>query len=104
MTVAREPQLVLASLNEFISTHPAWVIEGGYGELVQAASTHCTQLAFLNPGLETCQANDLLRHWEPHKYATKEEQDSMLANLQLWVAGYYNREDSWSYKIHRQIW
>jgi adenylate kinase family enzyme len=103
IAVPREPQAVLASLVAFISTHQKWVIEGCYGELVEAASTHCTQLVFLNPGLETCQANNLRRPWEPQKYSSMEQQNSMLANLQLWVAGYYSRDDSWSYKVHRRI-
>ena len=103
IAIPREPQVVLISLMEFISTHPAWVIEGCYGELVEAASTHCTQLVFLNPGLEACQENNRRRPWEPHKYASMEQQNSMLANLQSWVAGYYSREDSWSYKVHRDL-
>ena len=103
IAVPCEPQAVLASLVAFISTHQKWVIEGCYGELVEAASTHCTQLVFLNPGLETCQANNLRRPWEPHNYASMEQQNSMLANLQLWVADYYSRDDSWSYKVHRKI-
>jgi hypothetical protein len=32
-----------------------------------------------------------------------EQQNSMLTNLQLWVAGYYSRDDWWSYKVHRKI-
>jgi adenylate kinase family enzyme len=103
IAVPREPQAVLASLVAFISTHQKWVIEGCYGELVEAASTHCTQLVFLNPGLETCQANNLRRPWEPHKYSSMEQQNSILANLQLWVADYYSRDDSWSYQVHRKI-
>lgn len=27
----------------------------------------------------------------------------MLANLQAWVSGYYQREDAWSYHAHRRI-
>jgi hypothetical protein len=41
---------VAASLQSFVDSHTAWVIEGCYGELVQAASAHCTLLVFLNPG------------------------------------------------------
>ena len=67
----------------FISTHQKWVIEGCYGELVEAASTHCTQLVFLNPGLETCQATNLRRSWEPQKYSSMEQQNSMLANFAI---------------------
>ena len=86
----------------FVASHPRWVIEGCYGELVQAASGHCSQLVFLNPGQENCLANNLRRPWDPHKYASSEEQNSMLANLQAWVAG-YQRTDAWSYRAHREI-
>lgn len=58
---------------------------------------------FLNPGLAACLAHNWQRPWEPHKYASKEVQDAMLENLQAWVAGYYDREDQWSYHAHRQI-
>jgi adenylate kinase family enzyme len=94
---------VLASLNDFIARNERWVIEGCYGELVQAAAAHCTQLIFLNPGREACLANNLRRAWEPHKYASKEAQDAMLDNLQQWVSTYYERDDAWSYRAHRAI-
>lgn len=103
IAVPREPEAVMAALADFIAPQPAWVIEGCYGELVQAASAHCTKLVFLNPGLAACLANNLRRPWEPHKYATAVEQDAMLPNLQAWVAGYYERDDAWSYQAHRAI-
>ena len=103
IAVQRDPQAISALLMEFIAAHSNWVIEGCYGELVLAASGHCSQLVFLNPGQETCLANNLRRPWEPHKYASMEQQNSMLANLQAWVAGYYNRSDAWSHSAHRQI-
>jgi len=101
--VQREAMATRASLAEFIAGHPAWVIEGCYGDLAEAASVHCTQLVFLNPGKEACLANNLRRPWEPHKYATPEAQDAMLAGLQAWVAGYYTRDDAWSYRAHRRL-
>lgn len=103
VAVERDPQAIQASLAEFIARHPAWVIEGCYGDLAEAASAHCTQLVFLNPGKEACLANNLRRPWEPHKYATPEAQDAMLATLQAWVAGYYTRDDAWSYLAHRRL-
>lgn len=103
VAVQRAAAEVAASLAEFISGNAAWVIEGCYGDLVQQAAVHCTELVFLNPGLEACLANNLRRPWEPHKYASMEEQDAMLANLQAWVAGYYERDDAWSFKAHRQV-
>jgi len=103
IAVQRQPEDVLASLHEFIESERMWVIEGCYGELVQAASPYCTELVFLNPGCDACLANNLKRPWEPHKYASREEQNSMLASLQDWVAEYYTRDDQWSYAAHRRI-
>jgi len=103
IAVQRDPQAIAASLMGFTASQAAWVIEGCYGELVAYASAHCNQLVFLNPGLKTCQANNLSRPWEPHKYASLEQQNSMLATLQSWVADYYSRDDASSYRAHRRI-
>jgi Adenylate kinase and related kinases len=103
IAVQRSPESVAASLERFIDSHGAWVIEGCYGELIRAASAHCTLMVFLNPGKDACLANNLRRPWEPHKYASLELQNEMLAQLQEWVAGYYQREDAWSYRVHREI-
>ncbi len=103
VAVQRSPEAIEASLSGFLAGNNRWVIEGCYGELVQAASSHCTELVFLNPGLETCLAHNRARPWEPHKYASPEAQNAMLENLQAWVAGYYERRDQWSYHAHRGI-
>lgn len=103
IAVQRDAQAISASLEAFLHAHDRWVIEGCYGELVRAASGHCTELVFLNPGLETCLAHNRQRPWEPHKYASKEAQDAMLENLQAWVSDYYERKDPWSYHAHRQL-
>ena len=103
IAVQRPDEVVAASLHNFIDSHAAWVIEGCYGELVRAASAHCTLLVFLNPGIDACLANNLKRPWEPHKYASLELQNSMLDQLQKWVAEYYQRTDAYSYRVHREI-
>lgn len=103
IAVQRSPAEIAASLREFLGANPDWVMEGCYGELVRMASACCTQLVFLNPGLEACLANNRSRAWEPHKYSSQERQDSMLATLQAWVASYYQRDDQWSYVAHRTI-
>ena len=104
IAVQRPPDAITASLSTFLAERDRWVIEGCYGELVEAASSDCTELVFLNPGLETCPEHNRRRPWESHKYASKEEQDAMLENLQAWVAGYYERHDQWSYHAHRRIY
>ena len=103
VAVLRAPAAIRASLQQFLDTHDTWVIEGCYGELVEAAAPRATELVFLNPGLEACLANNARRPWEPHKYASPQQQDAMLAQLQAWVAGYYQRDDQWSYAAHRRI-
>jgi adenylate kinase family enzyme len=103
IAVARPPEAVLADLRAFIDTHPAWVVEGCYGDLIEAALPCCSELVFMNPGREACLANNGRRPWEPHKYASKEQQDSMLPLLLDWVGKYYERSDSCSYAHHRQL-
>jgi adenylate kinase family enzyme len=103
IAVPRDPQAIAASLYAFLAAEPRWVIEGCYGELVESAAPHCTELIFLNPGRDACLANNRRRPWEPHKYASIEQQDAMLATLQAWVAEYYTRDDAWSYAAHRRI-
>lgn len=103
IAVPRAPDVVRTDLDAFIAAHPRWVIEGCYGELIEAAAPASTQLLFLNPGMETCIANNRQRPWEPHKYASAEAQDAMLDNLQAWVEGYYSRDDAWSLAAHRRV-
>jgi adenylate kinase family enzyme len=103
IAVKRSSAQIRASLDSFLAAQQRWVIEGCYGELVEAASERCTEMLFLNPGIDACLANNLRRPWEPGKYASRQEQDSMLANLQAWVAGYYERQDDWSFENHRRI-
>jgi hypothetical protein len=103
VAVERLRREVLADLSAFMKEHRAWVIEGCYGELAEAALPYCSELVFLNPGLEACLKNNRRRAWEPHKYSTQQEQDAMLDKLQAWVAGYYQRSDAWSYAAHRAL-
>jgi adenylate kinase family enzyme len=103
VAVQRAAAAVRAELLAFLASHPHWVVEGCYGELVAIAAAHCDELVFLNPGLEACLANNRRRDWEPHKYASRERQDEMLDVLQAWVASYYTRDDAWSYRAHRQL-
>jgi len=103
VAVPRPAADVDRSLQDFLGTHPRWIIEGCYGELVAAAAPHADELVFLNPGREVCLANNRRRPWEPHKYGSVEAQNAMLENLQAWVAGYYVRSDDWSHQRHRHI-
>ena len=103
IAVQRLPGAIEGSLRSFLSGSAAWVIEGCYGELIEAIAPLCTELVFLNPGLEACLANNQRRPWEPGKYSSLAEQNGMLEALQAWVASYYTRDDPWSYAAHRLI-
>lgn len=103
IAVKRNRQAMEFDLERFAREHADWVIEGCYGELVEAVLVHRPMLLFLNPGVEVCMQNNVNRPWEPHKYESKQAQDSMLANLQEWVRGYYERDDDWSLRAHRRL-
>lgn len=103
IAVRRAPEAIAESLRAFLSSHAAWVIEGCDGELIEAASPHCTELVFLNPGVEACLRHNRARPYEPHKFATPEQQAANDAPLAAWVAAYYTRGDPPSYAYHRRI-
>ena len=93
----------LTLLRQFIRSNDQWIIEGCYADLVEAALPHCTELRFLNPGVETCVAHCNRRPWEPSKFSSAEEQNAMLTQLIQWVKDYETREDEYGLKQHRRI-
>ena len=93
----------LVLLFEFLGTKDQWVIEGCYGDLIEAALPHCTELRFLNPGIETCVAHCNRRPWEASKFSSAEQQNAMLGQLTQWVKQYETRNDEYGLKRHRQI-
>lgn len=94
----------LADLSAFVSEQNRWVIEGCYADLLEAVSSQAKQLIFLNPGVAVCQSNCRNRPWEPHKYASPQEQDANLAMLLEWVAQYDSRDDEFSRSAHQRVY
>jgi adenylate kinase family enzyme len=101
--VARSSDLAEADVSKFCSTHARWVLEGCYGNLIEAALQFQPFLIFLNPGLESCTAHCLNRPWEPHKYRSKQEQDANLQFLLSWLAEYYTRDGPMSLAAHQAV-
>jgi len=93
----------LVLLHEFLGAKEQWVVEGCYGDLIEAALPHCTELRFLNPGIETCVAHCNRRPWEASKFSCAEQQNAMLGQLIQWVKEYETRNDEYGLKRHRQI-
>jgi adenylate kinase family enzyme len=100
--VARPVQDVHADLDAFCARE-SWIAEGCYGNLVELVLARRPELIFLNPGEAVCLANCRARPWEPHKYASKDEQDARLDFLLTWVSEYYSRDDDMSLSAHRRI-
>lgn len=90
-------------IDAFLDEHDEWVIEGCYADLIGLVLPRATEMIFLNPGIETCIANARRRPWEPHKYASKEEQDAKLEFLIGWIRDYESRDDEFSLKAHRRL-
>lgn len=93
----------LRHLDQFLLSHEDWVIEGCYGDLIEAALPHCTELIFLNPGIDVCIANCHNRTWEPDKFASAGAQTRMLERLIDWIKQYETRDDEYGLKCHRRI-
>jgi adenylate kinase family enzyme len=93
----------LELLEEFITGNDEWIIEGCYGDLIEATLPHCTELRFLNPGVEVCIDHCRRRPWEPEKFPTPAAQDAMLARLIEWVREYDTRDDEYGLRRHRTI-
>lgn len=93
----------LRALMRFIEGAERWVIEGCYSGLLKEAAAYCTEMIFLNPGIEACVDNCRARPWEPHKYASREAQDANLQMLLGWVREYETRDDEFSLQAHRKL-
>ena len=77
--------------------------KGCYAELARAALAYSPLLLFLDPGVEACLENCRSRPWEPHKYASKREQDERLAFLLDWVRDYDARDGDLSRAAHERL-
>jgi adenylate kinase family enzyme len=100
----RKPLKVsLKMLHKFIQENEQWIIEGCYSDLIEAALPHCTELRFLNPGIEVCVTHCRRRPWEPEKFSRPEDQAAMLERLVQWVRDYQTRDDDYGLKRHRQV-
>ena len=90
-------------IEQFISDHKGWVIEGCYSDLLAFAMEAAEDMIFMNLPIEQCIANAKNRPWEPHKYESKAAQDANLAMLISWIADYTKREDTFSQQAHEQL-
>lgn len=93
-----------AELLAFTNSSDDWVVEGCYADLIEIALPRATEVVYLNPGTDTCIANARRRPWEPHKYASPEQQDANLPMLIEWIQAYDDRSDTFSARAHRRLY
>ena len=103
IAVPRWQETAIRDVTRFCNTHTDWVVEGCYDRLIAATLPHAPLLLFVEPGVEACLSNCRSRPWEPHKYASKHEQDVKLEFLLAWVAKYYTRQGDLSLAAHRSL-
>lgn len=92
-----------AALERFLATHEGWIVEGCYADLIGLALRRRPTLIFLNLPEEACRAHARQRPHEPHKFATKAEQDALLEPLLAWISDYYRRDGAMSLRAHRAL-
>lgn len=93
----------LADLRAFLARGERWIVEGCYGDLVEAALPACTELVLLDPGVEACVEHCRRRPWEPDKFPSRAEQDALLEPLLAWVREYETRDDEYGRARHLRI-
>jgi adenylate kinase family enzyme len=91
------------AIARFTAHNADWVIEGCYSDLLERVAPVCTEMIFLNPGVQACIKNCRARPWEPHKYSSKAAQDENLNLLIDWVRAYATRDDECSLQSHRRL-
>lgn len=103
IAVQRDPAEAAEEVRAFCRATEDWVIEGCYASLIEVALEFAPELILLDPGVDVCIGHCEARPWEPHKYASKEEQDKHLAFLLEWVRGYYRRDGEMSLSGHEVL-
>jgi len=88
----------------FLNKNSKWIVEGCYSDLLGVVTKEASKIVFLNPGIETCINNCKKRPWEPHKYASIEEQNKNLDMLFSWVRDYTIRNDEFSFQSHNKLY
>lgn len=92
------------AIHAFIKSHPSWVIEGCYADLIAMVADQAEEMVFMNLPVSECIRNAESRPWEPHKYPSKEAQDANLPMLIDWIKQYEIRDDAFSQKTHQALY
>jgi len=87
-----------------LAGHERWVVEGCYADLAALLADDADELLFLDVPVAVCLDHARVRPWEPHKYASKAEQDANLPMLLDWIAGYPTRDGPLGRPAHEALY
>ena len=90
-----------AKIEGFLAGKSGWVVEGCYVDLLALLKESANEIFFMNLSDDDCVVNAKQRPWEPHKYASKREQDDNLGMLVDWIRQYSIRMDEFSRTAHQ---
>ena len=92
-----------SAIETFVNRNPGWVIEGCYTDLLTLMTPRTSHMIYLDLSVQACIQNAKKRPWEPHKYASKQQQDDNLNMLIDWIAQYPQRQDSFSQAAQQHL-
>ena len=101
--ILRPRYAAISKLERFCSSHADWIVEGCYGDLIEAVLPWELELILLHPREEVYLRNCRNRSREPYKCLSKTEQDANLDTLLAWVSAYCTCGGSMSFIGHRAI-
>jgi len=91
-------------IGNFVNYNDGWAIEGCYADLLEIVAPLADEVIFMDLSIAQCVENSNKRPWEPHKYESKEAQDSNLEMLIKWLEHYRERDDVFSYSSHLRLY
>jgi len=93
-----------ALISKFLGANKDWLVEGCYSDLLELVTIEADEVIFLNLPISMCITNAKNRPWEPHKYKSKESQDTNLNMLTNWISNYTSRDDTFSKTAHQKLY
>jgi adenylate kinase family enzyme len=86
-----------------LATGQCWIVEGVFGELVQAFLPNADLLIWLNLDWATCRQSLLQRGSESSKQLDRQAAETNFTKLIEWAAAYWQRDDARSYQGHQAL-
>ncbi len=100
--VKRPKEIVYAEIAA-LAQGENWIVEGVFGELVQAFFANAEQLIWLDLDQETCLNSLLQRGSEGYNQLDQQSAEENFQKLLTWASAYWQREDLRSHRGHANL-